>query len=181
MRRKREHDEWHEFRVAGAAIATLLLILAISELTDTDTPAPPPADSAPDLSDRHEVAQTVSRSDPRAVPMPPSARRGGAHSDTSGGGKRIGEVRQPAVVGQVLQCIRWQESRNQYDAVNTSSGAAGAYQLMPEWSDDWATKYGYAEWSHLTADRWPNRVQDAVAAGLFAEWPGAWTTYGSCT
>ena len=33
--------------------------------------------------------------------------------------------------GGVLECIKHRESRGQYDVVNSSSGAAGAYQFMP--------------------------------------------------
>lgn len=33
--------------------------------------------------------------------------------------------------GGVLECIKHRESRGQYNAVNSSSGAAGAYQFMP--------------------------------------------------
>ena len=173
-RRRKEHDNWHEFKVLGAAIATLLFILAVSELTDTDKPpAPEPPQTVEQGRYETALSGSTSRSDGRT--QPPS----GAPVRTPTAAGRTGKS--PVAVGSVLECIRWHESRNQYGAVNTSSGAAGAYQLMPEWSDDWAAKYGYPEWSHLTADRWPNRVQDAVAAALFADWPGAWSTLGACT
>ena len=39
--------------------------------------------------------------------------------------------RSSAYNGDVLECIKHRESRGQYDVVNHSSGAAGAYQFMP--------------------------------------------------
>jgi hypothetical protein len=177
MTRRRPHDDWHEFRVLAAAIATLLLILAVSELTDTDespVPVQPPASVE---RGRFETALSgqSSRSLPR--PVPPS---GAGHPDTSGrpedAGKR--QLSRP-VVGQTLRCIRWHESRGDYQAFNGVEHY-GAYQLSATYSDDWARKYGYGEWANVTADQWPPSVQDAVAVALFADWRGAWSTLGSC-
>jgi muramidase (phage lysozyme) len=78
-----------------------------------------------------------------------------------------------------LRCIRWHESRGDYQAFNGVEHY-GAYQLSATYSDDWARKYGYGEWANVTADQWPPSVQDAVAVALFADWRGAWSTLGSC-
>jgi hypothetical protein len=61
-----------------------------------------------------------------------------------------------------------------------ASGAAGAFQLMPAYSDDWARRYGRPRWANLPANRWPRRVQNHVALGLFRDWPGAWSTWAVC-
>lgn len=171
------HGKYHDIAVCLSAIATLLLIWLAAQLTDIDTPTP---DSAPDpltseLADRHQDAAHTSRgSGRRPAPLPAAA----TPTPTPRGDD--GEA-DPRGVGTTLDCIRWHESRDNYDAVNVSSGAAGAYQLMPAYSDNWARRYGYGEWAGVTADLWPRGVQDAVAARLFADWPQAWTTYGSCS
>jgi hypothetical protein len=93
---------------------------------------------------------------------------------------RTGKPSASAGLPPTLECIRWHESRGDYRAFN-GIDHYGAYQLAATYSDTWATRYGYGEWAGLTADLWPRDVQDAVAAELFADWPGAWSTYGACS
>lgn len=86
--------------------------------------------------------------------------------------------RAPTDVTGVMACIRAHESGGNYQAVNTSSGAAGAYQLMPEYADDWAVRYGYPEWADDPVTAWPPAVQDAVALGLYRATDGrAWSDF----
>ena len=70
--------------------------------------------------------------------------------------------------GNVLDCIRHRESRGQYDVVNGSSGAAGAYQFMP---GTWNTNAASAGRTDLVgvnpADASP-ADQDAMAQHLLA-------------
>jgi hypothetical protein len=70
--------------------------------------------------------------------------------------------------GNVLDCIRHRESRGQYDVVNSSSGAAGAYQFMP---GTWYTNAASAGRTDLVgvnpADASP-ADQDAMAQHLLA-------------
>jgi hypothetical protein len=70
--------------------------------------------------------------------------------------------------GNVLDCIRHRESRGQYDVVNSSSGAAGAYQFMP---GTWNTNAASAGRTDLVgvnpADASP-ADQDAMAQHLLA-------------
>lgn len=110
--------------------------------------------------------EATSRSHPRQEPRTPAGKQAAAA---------------PAgTVPPVLACIRWHESRGDYRAVNAASGAAGAYQLMPQYADDWARRYGQARWAAVPVTSWPRAVQDAVAVALFADWPQAWTTWGEC-
>jgi hypothetical protein len=70
--------------------------------------------------------------------------------------------------GSVLDCIKHRESRGQYDVVNGSSGAAGAYQFMP---GTWNTNAASAGRTDLVgvnpADASP-ADQDAMAQHLLA-------------
>ncbi len=79
----------------------------------------------------------------------------------------------------VLDCIRHRESRGQYGAVNSSSGAAGAYQFMP---GTWNTNAASAGRTDLVGVNPANASaadQDAVAQHLLAtQGLGPWG--GSC-
>jgi muramidase (phage lysozyme) len=79
----------------------------------------------------------------------------------------------------VLDCIRHRESRGQYDVVNTSSGAAGAYQFMP---GTWNTNAAAAGRPDLVGVNPANASpadQDAMAQHLLAtQGLGPWG--GSC-
>jgi len=79
----------------------------------------------------------------------------------------------------VLDCIRHRESRGQYDVVNTSSGAAGAYQFMP---GTWNTNAAAAGRQDLVGVNPANASpadQDAMAQHLLAtQGLGPWG--GSC-
>lgn len=176
-RRRHEHGPNHDLYVALAAIATLLFILVLSELTDTD---PEPAPVPPQTVEQGRYETALSGSTSRSLPRPEIPLPGAGHPDTSGRSETNGEVKPRPVVGQTLACIRWHESRGDYQAFNGIEHY-GAYQLSATYSDDWARKYGYGEWAAVTADRWPPSVQDAVAVALYADWPGAWSTLGDCT
>jgi muramidase (phage lysozyme) len=81
--------------------------------------------------------------------------------------------------GNVLDCIRHRESRGQYDVVNTSSGAAGAYQFMP---GTWNTNAASAGRPDLVGVNPANASagdQDAMAQHLLStQGLGPWG--GSC-
>lgn len=110
--------------------------------------------------------EATSRAHPRQEPRTPAGKQAA--------GAPAGDL------PPVLRCIRWHESRGDYRAVNAASGAAGAFQLMPQYADDWARAHGQPEWATVPVVDWPPAVQNAVALGLFREWPAAWTTYGAC-
>lgn len=81
-----------------------------------------------------------------------------------------------------LLCVREHESGGDYQAVNSSSGAAGAYQLMPQYADDWAVRYGYPDWADEPVTAWPPAVQDGVALGLWNQTNGrAWSDFTTYT
>jgi hypothetical protein len=172
--RRQPHDRWHDAWTLVLATATVLLIWAVWEMTETQTPAPvEPPQSTVEPDSRAAAIRAPSRDDGR-TPL-----QGAPVPDTSGRPEDAGKRTRP-IVGQTLRCIRWHESRGQYDAFNGLEHY-GAYQLSASYSDDWARKYGYGKWAHLTADQWPRDVQDGVAVALFAEWPGAWATLGACS
>lgn len=169
---------------AAVAVATLALLV----LPDPGGPSPFPPVGAATPRAHHAAArlpgpdhppfrgpgrhphvrgdEATSRSHPRQEPRTPAGKQAaGAPAGT---------------VPAVLACIRWHESRGDYRAVNASSGAAGAYQLMPQYADDWARRYGQSRWASVPVIDWPRAIQDAVALGLFRAWPQAWSTYGAC-
>jgi hypothetical protein len=70
--------------------------------------------------------------------------------------------------GNVLDCIKHRESRGQYDVVNSSSGAAGAYQFMP---GTWNTNAASAGRTDLVGVNPANASpadQDAMAQHLLS-------------
>ena len=70
--------------------------------------------------------------------------------------------------GNPLDCIKHRESRGQYDVVNSSSGAAGAYQFMP---GTWNTNAAAAGRPDLVGVNPANASpadQDAMAQHLLA-------------
>jgi hypothetical protein len=79
-----------------------------------------------------------------------------------------GSSRSTGSSGNVLDCIKHRESRGQYDVVNGSSGAAGAYQFMP---GTWNTNAASAGRTDLVgvnpADASP-ADQDAMAQHLLS-------------
>ena len=81
---------------------------------------------------------------------------------------RTARRRRASSGGNVLDCIRHRESRGQYDVVNSSSGAAGAYQFMP---GTWNTNAASAGRSDLVGVNPANASpadQDAMAQHLLA-------------
>ncbi len=77
-----------------------------------------------------------------------------------------------AELRRFLAALRSVESGGRYDAVNASSGARGAYQIMPANWPSWASRYlgdRRAEWTPAN--------QDAVARGKVRDlyrWLGDW-------
>lgn len=70
--------------------------------------------------------------------------------------------------GNVLDCIKHRESRGHYDVVNSSSGAAGAYQFMPGTWNTNAVSAGRTDLIGVNpADASP-ADQDAMAQHLLA-------------
>jgi hypothetical protein len=70
--------------------------------------------------------------------------------------------------GNVLDCIRHRESRGQYDAVNGSSGAAGAYQFMPGTWNNTARAAGRSDLVGVNPAAASPADQDAMAQRLLA-------------
>ena len=70
--------------------------------------------------------------------------------------------------GNILECIKHRESRGQYGVVNSSSGAAGAYQFMPRTWDNTARSAGRTDLVGVNpADASP-ADQDAMAHHLMS-------------
>ena len=70
--------------------------------------------------------------------------------------------------GNVLECIKHRESRGQYDVVNTSSGAAGAYQFMPGTWNNNAQSAGRTDLVGVNPANASAADQDAMAQNLLA-------------
>ncbi len=71
----------------------------------------------------------------------------------------------------VLLKIRYRESRNQYDAVNKRSGAAGAYQFMKGTWNVTASRIGRKDLVDKRPNEASKRDQDWMALQLY-EWLG---------
>jgi len=105
--------------------------------------------------DRFYAAVTANIEREHAAAAARAARRSSTGSSGSSG-------------SSVLDCIRHRESRGQYDVVNTSSGAAGAYQFMP---GTWNTNAAAAGRPDLVGVNPANASpadQDAMAQHLLA-------------
>lgn len=197
MTRRRPHSKHHDLLVLliGATVTVWLVALALY----LDHRSQPAGDSSGDspaaVVDRdatrpsRSTVRTPLAIPPadlvRATPSPPEPTHdrvtpAASTSVAPEGNQGLGSGGWPGYVNDALACIRAHESDSAggYTAVNVSSGAAGAYQLMPQYSDDWAVRYGHGEVAHLTADLWPPAVQDSVAAQLYMDWPGAWAGSG---
>ncbi|MBK5288020.1 MAG: transglycosylase family protein [Acidimicrobiia bacterium] len=70
--------------------------------------------------------------------------------------------------GNVLECIKRRESRGQYDVVNSSSGAAGAYQFMPGTWDNNARSAGRTDLVGVNPANASAADQDQMAQHLLA-------------
>ncbi len=70
--------------------------------------------------------------------------------------------------GNVLECIKHRESRGQYDVVNTSSGAAGAYQFMPGTWNNNAQSAGRTDLVGVNPSNASAADQDAMAQHMLA-------------
>ena len=68
----------------------------------------------------------------------------------------------------MLDCIRHRESRGQYDVVNSSSGAAGAYQFMPGTWNTNAASAGRPDLVGVNPANASPADQDAMAQHLLA-------------
>ena len=81
--------------------------------------------------------------------------------------------------GNVLECIKHRESRGQYGVVNSSSGAAGAYQFMPSTWNTTARSAGRTDLVGVNPANASPADQDAMAQHLLAtQGLGPWG--GSC-
>jgi len=117
------------------------------------------------------LAATTVTTAPAPAPAPTKT----AHHSTA--------THHPTSISRALACIRFHESSGNYQAVNPE-GYGGAYQLSPDYSATWAHRYGADRWAGTPAQRWPRKVQDRVARGLYRASNGAaWFNFGgySCS
>ena len=176
-RRKREHGDWHELQVAGAAILTLLAILVVSELTDYDPPDPP-APEPPQSVEQGRFETALSGQSSRSLPRPAAPLSGAGHPDASDrpedAGKR--QLSRPVVgLTDAMLCVSEAESGGDYQAENPDSSASGAWQFI---DSTWESVTGLP----APASAYPRDVQDAAAVELWAGGAGAghWVTASGC-
>jgi len=70
--------------------------------------------------------------------------------------------------GNILDCIKHRESRGEYGVVNSSSGAAGAYQFMPGTWNNTARSAGRTDLVGVNPANASAADQDAMARQLLA-------------
>lgn len=175
--RRRPHGRNHDLLTLAAAVGAITAAATVA-IAVAPTDSVPPASAVPNVT-HDRLVRAESRGTARTTPPTPQVVVRATH--TPAVDSRTGKPESTAgPYADALACIRAHESDTAggYQAVNPSSGAAGAYQLMPEWSDDWAVRYGHPEWANVTADQWPPAVQDSVAAQLYADNPRAWAGSG---
>jgi hypothetical protein len=117
----------------------------------TTVPAPPPTTAPP-------VTSPPTTAPP--APAPPAA--------TGGGG-----------VGSFLECVKQRESRGNYQAVNPSSGAGGAYQFLQGTWNNTASHAGRGDLIGVHPSQASPADQDAMAVHLL-NWygPSPWAGPG---
>lgn len=83
-------------------------------------------------------------------------------------------------VDAFFECIRWRESRNNYEAVNSTGTFMGAYQFYQGGWDTFATRIGRHDLVGVAPNHALPADQDAVALGAYNEL-GAKPWNGACT
>ena len=163
MTRRRQHDRWHDAWVMILAVATLLVIWVVWELTEPKTPAPvdpPQATVEPDS--RAAAIRAASRDGDRA---PVS---GAVTTDTSGGARERGEAEPRAVVGQPWAALAECESGGDW-SINTGNGYYGGLQ------------FSLTSWRGVGGEGYPHQaavaeqIRRAVMLQALQGW-GAWPT-----
>jgi hypothetical protein len=162
--RRRQHDRWHDAWVLILAVATLLLIWVVWELTEPKTPAPvdpPQATVEPDS--RAAAIRAASRDGDRATLS------GAVTTDTSGrpedAGKR--QLSRP-VVGQPWAALAECESGGDW-SINTGNGYYGGLQ------------FSLTSWRGVGGDGYPHQatvaeqIRRAEMLQAIQGW-GAWPT-----
>lgn len=156
-------------RPEGTAEATTVPTTATPPTTAAPSPtlAPPTTVAPPTtLPPTTHPASTVQRPPATTVTAAPAA--------TAGPGAGAGGSGDYAF----LDCVRWRESRGDYRALNPS-GAAGAYQLMPETARTIAQRSGRPDLAATPVLHWSPADQDLMAAMLLS-WQGRGPWGGSC-
>lgn len=102
-------------------------------------------------------------------PPPPAPKPKTTVTTNTGGGN----------VGGFLACVRNRESRGNYGAVNGSSGAAGAYQFMPQTWNNTARHAGRPDLVGMNPSSASAADQDAMAQHLLS-WQGTAPWGGGC-
>jgi transglycosylase-like protein len=93
--------------------------------------------------------------------------------------RRVTRGTQSSGGGDFLSCVRHRESRGQYNAVNGSSGAAGAYQFMPTTWNNAAREAGRNDLVGVNPAAASPADQDAMAQYVYST-QGARPWGGGC-
>ncbi|MCU0267617.1 MAG: transglycosylase family protein [Acidimicrobiales bacterium] len=107
-------------------------------------------------------------------PPPPPAAKPKAQSTSAGSGSSSGTSYSSggSAPNGYLSCVVNRESRGNYGAVNSSSGAGGAYQFMPSTWNNTAAHAGRSDLIGVHPSQASPADQDAMAAALY-QWQGA--------
>ncbi len=132
-------------------------IYTVTSVMDIVSNVPVSSEPSPVTSRSTSTVKPVATTRPKIVPVPTSVKPNSTliHHNNSA----------------FLECVKQRESRGQYAVVNGSSGAAGAYQLMPETARNTALHAGRGDLAGSPASSWSRADQDAMAQHLL-QWQG---------
>jgi hypothetical protein len=163
MTRRQPHDRWHDAWTLVLATATVLLIWAVWEMTETQTPAPvDPPQSTVEPDSRAAAIRAPSRDDGR-TPL-----QGAPVPDTNGrsedAGKRL--LSRP-VVGHPWGALAECESGGDWQ-INTGNGYYGGLQFsLTSWRGVGGTGYPH----EATRAEQIARAEKLLAVQGWGAWP----------
>jgi Transglycosylase-like domain len=160
--RRQPHDRWHDAWTLVLAVGTVLLIWAVWEMTEPQTPAPvePPQSTVEPDSRADNAVRATSRDDGR-TPL-----QGAPVPDTSGTGLGTGKE-PPRVAGHPWGALAECESGGDWQ-INTGNGYYGGLQFsLTSWRGVGGTGYPH----EATRAEQIARAEKLLAVQGWGAWP----------